>query len=55
MKKARWCDGGTTFLMEGASTMHARAEENALAVDVGDGMCSLLMGRKLRCRVDTIE
>jgi hypothetical protein len=34
IKNARWCEGGTTFLMDGARRVHERAEETAFIVDL---------------------
>src|SRR6266571_8645890 len=33
MKNARWCEGGTTFLIKGARRIQVRADETALALD----------------------
>jgi hypothetical protein len=48
MKKARWWEVGTELLIEGARRMHERADETALAVELGTIDWSRLTGRKLR-------
>lgn len=55
MKNARWWHEGTTFRIEGAKRMHARAVETALAVERGQTGWSRLTGRKLRWRVVRME
>ena len=49
-KKARWCDGGMTLLIEEAKNMQDRAADTALVaeVDPGGGSAFRATGRKLR-------